>query len=125
MSEHMGGYVQNPSSAKMPVCIVPFKLLQLKPRNGGLTSALLHAGTTEGSPPQQEGDRGRKPTWMLPPARPAFPPIDGIATFDWGRFQGHFVKTAGRIVDRMNSNMDHIVSTTKKGIAEIFGSNDR
>lgn len=48
-----------------------------------------------------------------------------MADFDWARFQGHFVKTAGRIVDRMNSNMVHIASSTKKGIAEIFGSKDR
>lgn len=62
---------------------------------------------------------------MLPPTRPTFSPLDGIAAFDWARFQGHFVKTAGRIVDRMNSNMVHMVTSTKKAIGEIFDSKDR
>jgi hypothetical protein len=66
------------------------------------------------------------------PPRPTFlpPGLGGdlgsrVAQADWGRFGEHFVKTAGKIVGKMQSNMHHITENLKKGFSDMFSSRSR
>ena len=69
--------------------------------------------------PQAEPDRRRRPTRGLPPD------FWRGEVEEWKRFQGNFVKTAGRIVERMQSNLGHMGTSAMKGFEMIFGSKDR
>ena len=66
------------------------------------------------------------------PSRPTFlpPGLGGdlgsrVAQADWGRFGEQFVKTAGKIVGKMQSNMHHIAENLKKGFSDMFSSRSR
>ena len=62
---------------------------------------------------------------MVPPSRPSFSPLGGTEGLDWDRFRGTFLKTAGRIVERLQSNAVYIASSTKRSFEEIMGRKDR
>ena len=84
----------------------------------------LRAGAVQADPAPDE-DRGAKP---VRPPRPTFLPgalAGAQRDFDWARFGQHFAKTAGKIVAKMQSNMNHIADNLKKGFSDVFSSRDR